>query len=249
MHAYKNPFLLTLVFLLSISVKTNAEQSFNAEIPDSVIKEFNLIPGRFNKAFELENGGEWNVNLSIPEISAGEQVPLILALHWAGEGTTYLEFSECLAFPALEFLDAIIVTPQIGGGDWTAFPNEKKVLTLLEQIIEFWPVDREKIIVTGYSNGGIGSWVYSMNNPALFKASIPIAGYYEPRTSSVHQYMIHGRNDELFDISLIRKAVQNSTKLGAKITFKELKGYSHFAACGYVNELKKMASKMQKELF
>jgi hypothetical protein len=54
-------------------------------------------------------------------------------------------------------------------------------------------------------------------------------------------FVIHGKNDELFDINHIKLVVEGSIKKGNKITFKILENRSHYEACNYVEALKEMA--------
>ena len=213
------------------------------------IESFEIRKGRFIHKFVLSNEKEWPVHLSIPEIKEGYKVPLIIALHWAGSRESYLEYSTCLAFPALEFLNAIIVAPSSNFGNWVHRKNEKKVIGLIKRLIKYWPIDKEKIIITGYSNGGIGSWEYAKKYPKRFAAVLPVSGHYEPHKMKVPAYILHGENDDLFNVSEVESAIEKSKKKGSLIHFKALSGFSHYSACSYVDALSIMAKKMQKELF
>ena len=132
---------------------------------------------------------------------------------------------------------------------WLEEENEYRIIKLIRQILRFWPIDKKKVIVTGYSNGAIGAWQYSYKHSNLFAAALPIAGYYDkPIKTEVPIYALHGGKDELFDSKIVEDTWKKSINKKSKITYKILPDYSHFMGCYYTEELKKMVSKMQKEV-
>lgn len=241
--------LLTIFCCIAVSAQNIEEYTNYPKVKKSEIKKYALKKGVYDRQFILTNGKKWNYQISIPTIKEGEKVPLILALHWAGGGNTYKEYSNCLAFPALKFLNAIIIAPSADGGHWVEPMNEEKVITLMKDIKKHWPIEDNKIIVTGYSNGGIGSWHYAKKYPKLFSAAIPMAGYYSAEKIDVPLYIIHGEMDELFDVNKVGEDVNGSVALGSKIKYEVLPGLSHYAACSYVDALKRMAVLLQEEVW
>lgn len=240
--------LVTMVLYATVKAQ-NAEDYVNyPTVKKSEIKKYTLKKGVYDRSFTLTNGKKWNYQISIPTIKADEKVPLILALHWAGAGNTYKEYSNCLAFPALDFLNAIIIAPSADGGHWVNPMNEKRVITLLKDIKKYWSIDETKIIVTGYSNGGIGSWHYARKYPKLFSAAIPMAGYYSTEKLRIPLYIIHGEMDELFDVDKVMADIKGSVALGSKIKYEVLPGLSHYAACSYVGALRRMAISVQNDV-
>ena len=107
----------------------------------------------------------------------------------------------------------------------------------------------KKVIITGYSNGAIGTWYYSKKHSKLFTAAIPVAGFYKkPSRIKVPMYILHGENDELFNATLVEAAIKKSIEKKSIINYKILPKYSHFMGCYYMKELKKMALLTQKEI-
>ncbi len=213
------------------------------------IQNFDLKEGVYDTALTVGNSVDWNMKLSIPKIESGKKVPLILALHWGGNLTTYKEYADCLAFPALDTLGGIIVAPSASNIHWTQPINEKRILELIGEIKKHWPVDEKKIIVTGYSNGGIGTWFLADKYPKLFSAAIPMAGYYRATKLKIPTYVIHGRADELFAIKEVENAVRLTQKESPNVELEIMDSFSHYMGCTYVEVLRRKALKIQKALF
>lgn len=241
------PFIFLTIVCLGQENKD--EYIYYPTMTKNSVKKYELKKGRKTYDFTMDNNKKWKIRLSIPEIKKDEKVPLIIALHWAGKKDTYKEYSDCLAFPALEFLNGIIVAPSDDGFHWIHKKNERRVIKLIKQILKYWPVDKQKVIITGYSNGAIGAWHYSKKYAKLFAAAIPVAGFYKkPSKVKVPLYILHGEKDELFNSKLVETSIKKSVKKKTKIIYKILPKYTHFTGCSYTEELKKMALLMQKTI-
>jgi len=245
---FRTLVLLSIFFTTDCMSQNEPTKEYFPTIKNSQIKSFELKERVYDHAFILTNGDTWNLKLSIPKLQEDQKVPLVLALHWAGDGSTYKEFADCLAFPGFDFMNAIIIAPSANGGHWVEEQNEQKVIKLIKQASRHWPIDSEKIIVTGYSNGGIGSWHYAQKYPKLFATALPIAGYYKAEKIKIPVYALHGEQDELFNIQEIEASLEASIKKGSNITFKSIPAFTHYSACSYVEELRAMAKKMQEEV-
>jgi len=241
-------FIIFLLFNLSAFTQTEIMTPTYPVVKKSIIKEYQLKEGVHDLSLEMDNGKSWEMQLSIPKMKEGEEVPLVIALHWAGGGKTYKEFSDCLAFPALDFMNAIIVAPSAEGGRWIDDNNEKRVMHLIKLITKHWPVDDQKIILTGYSNGGIGTWYLAQKYPKIFAAGLPIAGFYHPEKVKVPLYILHGEADELFKWREVDLAITSAINFGSPIKYKSIPEFTHYMACSYTDELKAMAKMMVKEL-
>ena len=227
--------------------QNNLEVNNHPLIKASELKNLELKEGNYDLAFTLTNEEKWNLKISIPKIELTEKVPLIIALHWAGDKKTYKEFNDCLVYPALKSINAIIISPSSDNKHWLNSAIETRVINLIKQVKKLWPVNAKKIIITGYSNGAIGSWEYSKKHPNLFSASIPIAGYYSISKIKTPTYIIHGEKDELFNVNKVKKAIKKSIKKGSNIKYEVIPSFSHFMGCAYINALKHNAELVKKE--
>ena len=146
-------------------------------------------------------------------------------------------------------MDAIIVSPYAERLLWFDAQNEEKILKLIELAKRHWNVDPNKIIVTGYSNGGNGSWYFAEKYPKIIRAAIPMASAYAVQSKiEVPLYVIHGEKDELFDVNKIREEVNMAAAKGAQIKLSVNPEFSHYMACAYVDELRKAVTWLQTQL-
>src|ERR1700687_1658161 len=127
-------------------------------------------PGLHHLKFQRTDGPTIGYAISVPDnYSPSKPAPLILALHFgvgggdaAGAGGDMIEI---LIGPALAQLGAIIVAPDSVRGNWSTPENEKAVNALLDMVLARYTIDKKKVVVTGYSMGGTGSWHFGEKFP------------------------------------------------------------------------------------
>ena len=143
--------------------------------------------------------------ISIPgDYDPHHPVPLVLVLHpGARDGRPYYgaTFMTQIFAPALRDLHAIIVAPDCPARNWTDAVAERSVMALLQRVLADYAIDRHRVLVTGYSMGGQGTWFMEAHHPDLFTAAIVIAGSTrdEPldRLATIPTYVIHSRDDQV----------------------------------------------------
>jgi predicted peptidase len=127
---------------------------------------------------------------------------------------------EDLIEPALRDLDAVIVAPDCPSSSWTTKESEDAVLALLDFVSETYGTDPHRVVVTGYSMGGFGTWHLVSRHPGRFSAAIPMAG--APRAADLEAvartplYVIHSRIDEVVPLAPTREAVARLKDAGAR---------------------------------
>src|SRR5665213_3912834 len=157
-------------FLLPLRVSAQAES-------DSPV----LTPGLHSLSFQFADEHSVHYAISVPRnYSPSTPVPLVLALHFGtGAGDAVGaggDVVRILIGPALTELGAIIVAPDSVQGNWSSPENEKMVIALLDMLLARYSIDRKKVLVTGFSMGGTGSWHFAEKFPDRFSAVIAIAG-------------------------------------------------------------------------
>jgi predicted peptidase len=171
-------------------------------------------------------------------------LPLILVLHWGGEVTPYYGKSILVGLiaPALHELGAIIVAPDCRHDDWANRRSETDLLELLDFICQSYLIDRDRILLTGYSMGGVGTWHIAARHQDRFTVAIPMASIPPQFTLDVNLnipiYAINSRMDELFSYDESFNMVKKLQAKGAAIEFNSLDAVTHFDATGYLAPLK-----------
>lgn len=184
--------------------------------------------------------GNLRYSLALPgETSVDQPRPLILALHFAGHGSPFygkLILTE-LVEPALRELGAIIVAPDCTGPDWTHSQSEKDVLTILSHIHEIYNVDPDRILITGYSMGGIGTWYLAARHQEIFSAALIMAGTPPPNITEVDWriplLIIQSQQDEMMPVQPTEIAVQQLKSNGKEVELILLEGVTHFETWRY----------------
>jgi predicted peptidase len=150
--------------------------------------------------------------------------PLVLFLHGAGERGNDLELVKKHGPPKLiaegkEF-PFIVVSPQCGRDRWWE-PFDLKVL--LDEIVEKYKVDQDRVYLTGLSMGGFGTWALAEYQPKRFAALVPICGGGDTmvarRIAHIPAWVFHGAKDTTVPPDRSVKMVEALKKAGADVKF------------------------------
>lgn len=247
-------FPLILIVLLTLSC--NKEEEPVLRTFDDVEEDFSVIPlssGVQDVALELTEGVFWHFRMVPPSVLTSSLQPLVLALHGASGGDNGAHLgTECLIEPGLESINAYILSPNAGTSEWFDPENQEKLATLMFLAKKYWPVDPDRVVITGYSNGGNASWFYSEHQSNSFSAGIPLASSYHSNTSikiNTPLYVIHGEDDELFPVDSTQKWVEEYIDSGGDIQFVIADTLSHFRPCDYVPYLQGAATWLNDEVW
>ena len=239
------------LFLIGITACSKSEGEAKVLASESDIQALIASTGEHNGTLIQANGEEWKYRISVPEIPSGNKVPLLLNLHWSGDFNSYIESMRCLVEPAFKDSGYIIFSPRIGFGEnWTSDTNRQKILDFLDLAKIHWPIDPNKIAVTGYSLGGTGCWNYARNHEDYFSAAIPMAGSYFGDTKiNIPMTVIHGTEDELYEYNFAVEVINDNISKGSDITLITAEGLSHQQACQYVTYLSTAADWLREEVW
>jgi len=207
----------------------------------------------------LIKGVYWNFRIIMPEgASATNKRPLVLRLHGGAQNDApdAHKTTSCLVEPAFEGLNVIIVSPNSNQDLWYGEKNIVQVLALMDLIKANLPVDENKIVVTGYSDGGNGSWFFAQFYSNLFSAAIPMATSYNTKNSSgiinkisIPLYVIHGSEDTLFPLATTQGYVDASVNAGSDVKFVVADGLAHLDVCDYLPYLKNAVNWLETEVW
>ncbi len=190
-----------------------------------------LAPGVYNLRLEREDGPTIRYAISIPRnYAAGARVPLVLVLHFGGDpvgaGWSLLDM---VVRPMLAELGAIIIAPDSLGGNWSVPQNERAAMALLDAAQRSYSVDPKKVVVTGFSMGGAGTWHLAETYPERFSAAIPMAGRPSGTAATwrVPVFAVHSRDDEVAPIGPTEQRIQELKALGKNAEIVVSTGIAH----------------------
>lgn len=183
---------------------------------------------------------------------AGDSYPLMVILHGMG-GSGSNTIPQWVDRLAEEF---IILCPSYPMGAWWAQPAEDLVLQLIQEVQAKYPVDPNRIFLSGLSNGAIGAYMIGMFYPDLFAGIIPIASGITPRymhflvnLKNTPIYIIQGVHDPVFPIQLTRRVHQILRDMKYPVTYREHeeKGSAHGGHFLPISEVLPLVQWMKKQ--
>jgi phospholipase/carboxylesterase len=176
------------------------------------------------------------------ERDANNTSPLLVGLH--GRGDTAEGFAPVWRnFPAkLEIALALAPLPYAGGREWFDWPPGMSDDAFAEGVsaaeMKLWPAIAElahgrKILVTGFSQGAVLTYLMAVRHPDAIAGAFPIAGRMpgkllprgDVRTAPV--YALHGTGDNRIDIEAAREAIAAFKAVGATAELHEFDGVGH----------------------
>jgi predicted peptidase len=194
-----------------------------------------LTPGLYSLSLPRADEPAIRYAISIPRNYApSTPVPLILALHFgvgggdaAGAGRDVIQI---LIGPGFAELGAIIVGPDSVKGDWSSPENEKAVNALLNMVQARYSIDKKKVVVTGFSMGGTGSWHFAERFPERFSAAIPVAGRPPAFTAGwrLPVLAIHSRDDQVVPFGPTEARIAELQRAGVNAKLIPLTGITHY---------------------
>ena len=160
--------------------------------------------------------------------------PLILFLHGVGERGDDPQQVKLYGLPRLlesgVDLPFIVVSPQCPADSyWLLLLDELKAL--VDHIAERYPVDPQRIYLTGMSMGGTGAWMLGIAYPELFAAMAVICGRGFPTLAGRLQHMpiqvFHGDADPVVPVDESRRMTAALSKHGGDVSLTIYSGVDH----------------------
>ena len=188
--------------------------------------------------------GSRRYTIAIPDGYTEDQpIPLIIALHWGGPVTPYIGkwYLLGLVAPALGELGAIIAAPDCTDEHWANLNSEEVVIDLLDYITESYNIDSRRVLLTGYSMGGIGTWILAARHQERFSAVLIVSA--KPPTDvvgvrwNIPLYVIHSRRDEIFPLGDTETTVNRLREKGVAVKLDIVEGSTHFQTEQFVEPM------------
>jgi predicted peptidase len=205
------------------------------------------VPPRVTETtLELADGSILRYAISVPDgydASDGEARPLVLALHPGGSSRYYgSSFMQTTVEPALRSWRAVMIAPDVPGRGWATPRSEAALLALVEHVLAQHSIDRDRVLVTGFSMGGRGTWYMAARHPDLFTGAVVMAG--SPADSEVEEmgttplYLIHSPDDEVVPYGPVEEAYLALAGRDHPVEFRVLPGAGHYMMGAYVPALR-----------
>lgn len=183
--------------------------------------------------------------LALPARAARESAaPLVVSLHYGGPVSAHYgrALLEDIVEPALRALGAVMVAPDCARRAWT--DCEETVLRVIEHVTATHGIDRKRIVLTGYSKGGIGTWDLAARHAPLFSAAIVMAG--RPGAHIIESEWdlpmraIQANADEVFPSAPTLKLIARLQARGVDASVQLLDGVTHYDTHRFVEPLRRL---------
>jgi phospholipase/carboxylesterase len=162
--------------------------------------------------------------------------PVVFALHGgSGNGRSFL----WSWLRAARTHGAILVAPTAVGRTWALSgadadtPNLARILALVGAR---WNIDRERLLLSGMSDGGTFSYVSGLEPGSPFTHLAPTSAAFHPmmaqfadrdRIAGLPIFITHGALDWMFPVEMARGAEQALRRAGADVTYREVADLAH----------------------
>ncbi|MCB0497614.1 MAG: prolyl oligopeptidase family serine peptidase [Cyclobacteriaceae bacterium] len=215
------------------------------------------VPSRFEyKKFVGKNGDTLNYRLLGPDYNLSRKYPLVIFLHGSGERGSDNEAQ--LKWGVQNFATdenmtkypAIVIAPQCpenerwqNVSDWknpekikfldTPSKSMELVIELIHKTIKDYPIDTNRIYITGLSMGGYGTYDAMIRNPELFAAAVPVCGGADTSKAAsiahIPMWIFHGAEDPSVSSQFSINMVEALEKAGAHPGFTLYPEVGHFS--------------------
>ncbi len=193
-------------------------------------------PGFHLRALKTDEG-ERRYTVYVPEGYDGTKTfPVVLFLHGSGErGQDGVTPAQVGIGPAIFNLQggvpAIVVFPQARRTWSAASPDGVAAIQVLDEVMRDYKVDPKRVILTGLSMGGMGSWDIGTTHPERFAAVVPICGGGEPRTAdrlkALPVWIFCGDADRDETVRNLRSMAESIRQTGNPARLTEYRGVGH----------------------
>lgn len=168
----------------------------------------------------------YNYLLFLPnyDVVKEQLLPTIIFLHGSGERGSNLEdvkrHGVAKVIEKQSDFPFITISPQCPKDkDWLV----NKLSILLYEVLAAYPIDSDRIYLTGLSMGGYGTWNWSATEPHRFAAIAPVCGGGKPQDAlklkNLPVWTFHGARDNIVPLSESEDMVAALQACGGNVKF------------------------------
>lgn len=159
--------------------------------------------------------------------------PYDIAEHHIREMKMLGEKNDCMVVaPQLMATDGIFGDGPIAG----MLPNERRILSIISSLGYRYNIDRNNIMITGFSGGGFPTYWVGLRHPEIFSAVVArnanfsrsnLEGWYPPEAKKIPIFVYYGENDPATIIVQSRNAIEFLRENQFNVTWRMLPGSGH----------------------
>ncbi|MCP5178612.1 MAG: phospholipase [Pseudomonadales bacterium] len=191
--------------------------------------------GVFHVANDATERGGFSVY--VPETAdPGRALPVVVAMHGgSGHGRAFL----WTWLRAARSQEVILISPTSRDRTWSLMGPDVDSDNL-ERMLDFvagrQPIRRDRLLLTGMSDGGTFSYVSGLRENSPFTHLAPVSASFHPmllemttaeRIRGLPVFLVHGALDWMFPVDVARMAEQTLRAAGAAVHYEELADLSH----------------------
>ncbi len=126
----------------------------------------------------------------------------------------------------------ITIFPQ-SSSDWQDAEKQRICMAVLDDVSRRYSVDQDRVILTGLSNGGQGTWIIGANYKNRFAALVPIAGHaardYCDKLTGIPIWCFHNSVDPFVPSGGSADMCKRINDAGGSAKYTEYGGFGHNA--------------------
>ena len=188
------------------------------------------------------------------DYNPSRKYPLVIFLHGSGErgndNIAQLKWG-VMNFATdqnMKLHPAFVIAPQCpANAEWANYSGEEKnaslslepskhmalLIGLIQETVKNFPIDTNRIFITGLSMGGFGTFDAIERYPQLFAAAVPVCGGGNiTKASSIKHipiWIFHGAEDPAINSNFSLAMVEALTKAGAHPGYTQYPEVGHFS--------------------
>lgn len=241
-------FILTILCLMSCSTLIgctpfkNFEQGLSEDTRTfTKIKDKRMYAEAEDyKGFVFKSGEDaFCFRLKYPEIEQGKQYPMVIFLHgmgdWGTDNSSHMYHSLIDSVKKYVQEECFVFMPQaVKNWDWSDTGRlvdnggmDKLYNECLDLLLQKYPIDKNRVYLTGMSMGGHGTVWQATQHPEKYAAIMPVCGWYYSDKSGIQvenlqniankpMWFFHSRNDKTVPFNNSTELIEDLKALGAK---------------------------------
>jgi enterochelin esterase-like enzyme len=183
-----------------------------------------------------------------PRLEAGKKYPLVISLHGAmsnhrlnlrrvfgrGNRPGETDAEATRYFPPFRDVDFIVASPLSRGTMGYQGIPEKDVYDVIADVRRRFPIDEDRVYLTGLSMGGGGTLWLGLTRPDLWAAIAPVCPAVRretedlaPNALNVPVHLFHGDQDNSVPVEVSRRWQKLLLRLGGPVEYREYPGVRH----------------------